>query len=648
MHTLRSSARSARRPLRLLLALAGLAGLAGAAPQQVLPAPGAAVVLEGNRRLWQPLELRFTASAATDELLHAVGANPFLDRRLTVTFTHPVSGATRVVPGFFDADGASADTSATGGRVWRARFAPDHTGTWLWSASFRAGAGIALERAAPGTPADARLDGAFGAFHVRAADPAAPGFLATGPLEYVEAPYFRFAGSGEDYLKSGFGGPENFLGYFELDGTTGDPASACLSGDHLHHYAPHAGDYVNDAVGQAHLWASGTKGQNLLGAIDYLASVGVNSLYFITDNIQGDGRDVWPWVQQYDKAHFDVSRLAQWERVFAHLTQRGLQLQFVLEEQENDHLPVPNGGLGVGLTPERKLYYREMVARFAHHPAVIWVIGDESNYWDEVEDMQSLAAEIRALDPYRHPIAFHSKHPCPGCTPVIPSIVAQYAPYFAFEAFEATAFQTAPGGYNQSTIQLREAQVGSRPWSHYGDEQSLNAIPTNLTVNRTRALWGCLMGGGAGIAWYPGNHSSQYPPEIDVCDYFDLSIEDFRLLEDYFLQTSIAVELFRNELPFTEMVADNALASVVGSSDYVFMRPEDAGQGIRAVYAVYRGTGSATNLTLGPGPHTVEWWNPRTGAGPIAAPSLVGPGSIALPPPAQDPGQDWLAIVRQQ
>jgi hypothetical protein len=44
----------------------------------------------------------------------------------------------------------------------------------------------------------------------------------------------------------------------------------------------------------------------------------------------------------------------------------------------------------------------------------------------------------------------------------------------------------------------------------------------------------------------------------------------------------------------------------------------------------------------------VDWFNPRTGEGPLPAAPLVGPGPQALEPLAQDPALDWLAIVRQQ
>src|SRR5262245_3166472 len=501
--------------------------------------------LEGSRKKWHPLTLTFETEFQIDEIVHAAGANPFLDFSLTVTFSHPASGATYAVPGFFAADGDAADTGATAGNRWRVMFAPDRSGRWVWRAAFRRGPGIALDSTSSGEPADPSVDGASGAFQVEESDPSAPGFLANGRLEHVDEHYWRFAESGEYFLKSGAGGPENFLAYDEFDGTVGSAANFCLqppgNPEYLHRYDAHAGDYLDDAVGKLHTWGPETRGKNILGAIDYLASVGVNSVYFITDNYLGDGNDVWPWVTPADKLHFDVSKLDQWERVFSHLTQRGLQLQFVFEENENDHLSLASGGLGYGLTPERKLYYREMVARFAHHPAVHWVIGDESNYWDEIATMESLALAIRAFDPYSHPISFHSKHPCSGtsCSEQYPVIIAQYSPYFDFEAFEGSGYQTVPGGYNNCAIQLVQGQVGRRRWAHYGDEQSLNAIPTNLDENRRKALWGNLMGGGAGVAWYSGNNiASQYPPGVDRCDYSDIAVEDFRVLEDYFLHAA--------------------------------------------------------------------------------------------------------------
>ena len=58
----------------------------------------------------------------------------------------------------------------------------------------------------------------------------------------------------------------------------------------------------------------------------------------------------------------DVSKLAQWEIVFEHADKKGLFLHFKMQERENSFL-LDGGELGT----ERKLYYREPIARFGHH-----------------------------------------------------------------------------------------------------------------------------------------------------------------------------------------------------------------------------------------------------------------------------------------
>ena len=42
-------------------------------------------------------------------------------------------------------------------------------------------------------------------------------------------------------------------------------------------------------------WRGGA-GRNIIGALNYLASRGMNSVYFLTMNVTGDGADVWPWT----------------------------------------------------------------------------------------------------------------------------------------------------------------------------------------------------------------------------------------------------------------------------------------------------------------------------------------------------------------
>ena len=76
------------------------------------------------------------------------------------------------------------------------------------------------------------------------------------------------------------------------------------------------------------------------------------------------------------------------------------------QEQENDQL-LDGGELG----PARKLYYRELIARFAHHPVIVWNLGEENTNTDE--QRKAFAKYVRETDPYDHPTVIHT-FPKPG------------------------------------------------------------------------------------------------------------------------------------------------------------------------------------------------------------------------------------------
>ena len=130
--------------------------------------------------------------------------NPFTDYRLDVTFTGP-SGEL-VVPGFFAADGQSAETSAESGSRWLVRFAPSAKGRWRYRASFRTGQGVALSHD-PSAGQPTAFDGATGEFMVATSDKQLPDFRSRGRLEYVGERYPKFAGDGSYFLKGGAGQP---------------------------------------------------------------------------------------------------------------------------------------------------------------------------------------------------------------------------------------------------------------------------------------------------------------------------------------------------------------------------------------------------------------------------------------------------------
>jgi len=118
-------------------------------------------------------------------------------------------------------------------------------------------------------------------------------------------------------------------------------------------------------------------------------------------NIGGDDQNVFPYVSDSPE-HFermDVSKLAQWDIVFEHADHKGLNLHFKTQEHENDQL------LG-SLSNERVLYYRELIARFGHHLAVTWNLGEENTNTDA--ERKDFAAFFRETDPYSHLIVVHT------------------------------------------------------------------------------------------------------------------------------------------------------------------------------------------------------------------------------------------------
>jgi len=565
--------------------------------------------------------------------------NPFLSYRLDVTFSNQAGGASYVVPGYFAGDGNAGQTGAEAGNRWRVHFTPDRAGVWTYRASFRTGAHIALSSDLnAGTPV--AFDGATGSFAIGALDSTAGGFARRGLLRYVGERYLRFD-DGTYFLKGGADSPENLLGYFEFDGTEPGPRP-------LHRYQPHVRDW---RAGDP-LWRDG-RGRGIIGALDYLASKGMNSVYFLTMNVEGDGQDVWPWTSRSERERFDLSKLDQWNLVFDHMDRLGLLMHVVLTETENESLFEYEATRAAGAEPPRtrgrssfadtrKLYYRELIARFGYHPAVVWNLGEE-NGWDEREppgqwyvgapntDAQrvAFASYIRELDPYDHPIVVHT---LPGGSDTI------YPPLLAETVFDGASLQLADmrDTHAETLEWVARSAAAGRPWVVSIDEigpAGTGVMPDGPNSNqddvRHYALWGNLMAGGAGAEWYFGY---EYP-------HNDLNLEDWRSRDRLWDYTRHALRFFRSFLPFTALLPADSLTPA--TDDYVLAR---AGE----IYAVYLPPFSRSSLVIPEGGYTVQWVDARDG-GPLRDGSvreLRGPGTEALGDPPDSPDQDWVALVR--
>jgi len=538
--------------------------------------------VSGSLEQYQPVTLSFNGP-----MLREVGpANPFTDYRMTVRFT--LGKRVVDVPGYFASDGQAADTSPLGGHVWRVHFLPDEPGEWKYEATLLYGLNAAVNDDAQ--VSRVRFTGAKGTLLISPVNGAATGFYRTGPLRYTGDRYLQLA-NGQHFLINGVAGPENFLAYVDFNGSP-------IADQFLHHYLPHLQDWVDEQP----TWQGG-RGKSIIGAVNYLASQGVNGMSFSTYNIDGGNHgDVWVWSTPADKLHFDVAKLAQWEILFTHMDRLGMAMQLVTQEDGNNNI------LGKGqLRDERKLYYRELIARFAHHPGLIWNLGQANSNTDP--DRAEFAAYIRKLDPYKHPIVIHAADS---------DQLNIFTPLLGFHALEGAALQAQPDQVHAETLAwVTRSTLEHRPWlATWNNLAEENPVvkddATDPTHDDARAgLWANLMAGGSGTLW----SGMTFDPQ-------DLVSEDFRRYENLWAQGRFAVDFFQQHVPFAQMkpVRDGFQAD---GTAYCL-----AGRG---VYLVYLAQGQTARLQTPPGRYQFIWFNPRTGQ---IAGQFAGPGQIDL---ADDP-----------
>ena len=613
---------------------------------------GADVSISGELRQWHKVTLTLSGPQA-DETSSA--PNPFVDYRMTVTFAHESGTPTYRVPGYFAGDGDAGNSSATSGNKWRAHLSPDTAGRWTYRIAFVSGKGVALA-ATPAGQAVAPFDGRTGSFQIAATDKASPDFRARGRLQYVGKHHLQFAGSGEYFLKLGTDSPETLLAFADFDGTVARKPSVPL-----HTFAPHVKDWrTGDPT-----W-KGEQGKGLVGAINYLASKGVNSISFLPYNAGGDGDNVWPFVARDDKLHYDISKLDQWQVVFDHAQQKGVYLHFKLQENEIDDnvrgnpvdragreaekpVPIPESLDGGDLGPERRLYIRELVARFGYLLALNWNIGEENT--QSTEQQLAMAMNISGTDPYGgHHIVIHTFPN--GQESVYPGLLGSRSP------FTGASLQMAWNVVHERTLRwlLASAQM-KKPWVVANDEQGpagLGVPPdpgyagfagkdakgadVGYTLHDIRkyTLWGNLMAGGAGAEYYFG---------YGLPDN-DLVAENFRSRDKSWDYGRIAIDFFHaQKIPFWEMANADALVGNEkhDNSRYCFAKAND-------VYLVYLPSGGTATLDLSKatGQFTVEWFDPRNGGGMKkgSVSAIRGGASAALGMPPDAANEDWLVVVR--
>lgn len=581
------------------------------------------VAITGELKKWHKVTLTFNGPRSSE----TANKNPFTDYRLNVQFSK--GNQTLTVPGYFAADGNADNTSAKAGNKWRVHFSPPATGTWRYKALFKTGSNVAISlNADAGSPVFS-IHGKTGQFNIAASDKTGRDHRGKGRLNYVGGHYLRFAQSGKYFLKAGSDSPENFLAYDDFDDTPNN-------GGYRKSWAKHKGDY-RAADAKQYTWKNG-KGTEMLGAIKYLSDQGMNAFSTLSFNLNGDDKNIFPHLalkagaSKWSDVHhtrFDVSKMAQWENIFEYADKKGVYIHIKLTETENEaHMDGGDTGL------ERKVYLREMIARFAHHLALNWNIGEENGDYGSVNmndaQRRSMAKYIKNVDPYNNHIVAHTS---PSGHDKV------YTPLLGNKSvITGASVQTNWHAVHYQTLRWLKASANAgKKWVVANDEQNSAGVgvatDASYPFNKGKAsdnrkqirqdvLWGNLMAGGAGVEYYFGYDTGET----------DLTAQDYRSRATKWKDARIALNFFNRYLPFNGMKSMDDITSV--NDDYVFAK-------VNHTYVVYLPDGGGTNINLPKNAnYAVRWFNPRSG-GALTSAKVVN-GYIKAPT-----NDDWVALIKR-
>jgi hypothetical protein len=291
------------------------------------------------------------------------------------------------------------------------------------------------------------------------------------------------------------------------------------------------------------------------------------------------------------------------------------------------------------LDVQRKLYLRELVARFSHHLAITWNLGEEHHhtewapYGQTVKDTKKMAEYLRKIDPYDQFIVVHTHSYEP--------VRNEYTqPYLGYEYLDGISIQCHdPHNSFKETLKWVKLSADSvKRWVMCLDEigpAGKGALPDKYSMMhdtiRKAVLWGNLMAGGAGVEWYMGY---KFP-------HNDLNCEDWRSRDNLWNITRYALEFFQQHLPFHEMTNMN---KIVDAPDAHCLGKEGS------VYAIYLPHGGTTGIKLPAGKsYRISWYNPREGGELIKGKTLKPTSSwvsVGTPPAGEE--KDWACLVEVQ
>lgn len=577
-------------------------------------------VVDGELKQYHKLTLTWDAGVDFIE-----SDNTFTDYRFDVTFVSP-TGKSYKVPGYFAADGDAGETSATSGSKWRCHFTALETGTWTYTASFRTGANIAISFDEAEGSVVAPIDGDFGTFSISETDKSGKDFRAKGKLEYVGEHFMRWT-NGEYFMKMGSNSPENLFEYVGFD----DSNSSRTFPDHIGDWS--AGDPT---------WKGG-QGQGIIGAMNYLSGKNINSQYFV---FHRKGEQASPWSNPSNSyLTYDVSKMDQWQIVFDHMMTKGLMAHIVFSESTNQsffEVDLPSGD--PSFSDARKLYFREIVARFGYLNAVTWNLGEE-NGWDRTDRVGPVgsalstqqrldfAAYLDQLAYYDDFITVHNGHS---------SDARIFDNLQGDNSITGLSMQGVFTNVNRSKLSTQkyrnESAISGRKWVVYYDEAfTFDPIETDFRfyIFRQKALWATLTAGGAGIEHY-AHITNDGTRDI----FLDIEMEDLRYSDPIFSYMKNAYDFYRdNNIPFQDMYNQDGIVNTgwCHGDEYenyvIYVEPENLGV-----------------LTIDLlGDYEVKWFDPRNGGSLIdgTVTNLTSGDNLNVGVPPSDLDTDWVVYLRK-
>jgi len=560
--------------------------------------------------------------------------NPFTDYKLMISFKYMLSGAEHyVVPGYYAADGNAGQTGASSGNIWKAHFTPQWGGTHTYRVYFRTGPNVALTPdSLDGTPV-AGIDGDTGSFEFKLEGREVPPDLkAVGRLDNDKFKNYMMLvkngfSAGKIFLKNGPASPSNFLDYADFDNT---PA-----GSYTKTFTSHVADWTNGDPA----WGGGQKGKGIIGALNYLGTKGVNTLSFNTLTIGGTDNAVFPYISKDSLTRFDCSKLDQWQTVFMHANSKGIIMELRTQLAANDKL-LDNGDLG----PARKLYYRELIARFGICLGLIWNLGDEND--QSTAQRTATANYIQQIDPYNHPSR-------PIILPVAEGMQAQAMQQLYPDDtswITGLSLQTNYASVYTETKKIMDTITNSaytgRMRTVTSDCQTPKAtgVPTDVFSGtpsqddiRKNVLWGNLMARGAGVSYFFGTTA-------------DLACQNFRSYDKLWDYNRIAEHFFRNYLMENTIIPHNQLADMK-NSDAMLSNTQGycLSYGGYQPFVAYLPAGGSASLDLSTSTATdtlrVWWYNSRLGGTLQKGNVLIGGAAVSLGNPPADATSDWVALI---